>query len=69
MPVAKLRQVGSSVMVAVPPALLEQLQLPFVARMMTGGDFARIRGVTRSLTGLGLSTQRVVGCDQPRVLD
>ncbi len=43
--------------------------VPLVAPITIGGDFARMRGFTVSLTGLGLNTQGVVRCDQPRVLD
>ena len=43
--------------------------VPLVAPITNGGDFARVRGFTVSLTGLGLNTQGVVRCDQPRVLD
>jgi mRNA-degrading endonuclease toxin of MazEF toxin-antitoxin module len=43
--------------------------VPVVAPITIGGDFARVRGFAVSLTGLGLTTQGVVRCDQPRAMD
>ena len=43
--------------------------VPVVVPITMGGDFARVRGFAVSLTGLGLNTQGVVRCDQPRTLD
>lgn len=43
--------------------------VPVVAPITIGGDFARVRGFTVNLSGLGLSAQGVVRCDQPRTMD
>jgi mRNA interferase ChpB len=42
---------------------------PVVLPITGGGDYARIKGFAVSLSGLGLNTQGVVRCDQPRTLD
>jgi mRNA interferase ChpB len=47
----------------------KQFRLPIIAPITRGADFARVRGFTVSLTGLGLKIDGVVRCDQPRVLD
>lgn len=44
-------------------------QLPVIVPITMGGEFARVAGLTVSLMGLGLRTEGVVRCDQPRVLD
>lgn len=43
--------------------------LPVCAAITQGGDYARVRGFTVSLSGLGLKTQGVVRLDQIRGLD
>jgi mRNA-degrading endonuclease toxin of MazEF toxin-antitoxin module len=40
-----------------------------VLPITTGGNFARVRGFTVSLTGAGTRTAGVIRCDQPRALD
>ena len=35
----------------------------------TGGNFARVRGFTVSLTDAGIRTTGAIRCDQPRALD
>jgi mRNA interferase ChpB len=42
---------------------------PIVAPITTGGQFARIAGLTVSLSGVGLRTTGVVRCDQLRTID
>jgi mRNA-degrading endonuclease toxin of MazEF toxin-antitoxin module len=43
--------------------------LPVVVPITQGGNFSRVQGYTVSLMGLPISTQGVVLCSQPRVLD
>ena len=43
--------------------------LPIVAPITSGGDFARIAGFTVPLSGCGTTTNGVVRLDQLRVLD
>lgn len=43
--------------------------MPIVVPITQGGNFSRIRGYTVSLMGLPISTQGVILCNQPRVLD
>ena len=69
-PAAGHEQRGERRVVILSPAEFNRAtNVPLVAPITTGGDFARMRGFTVSLTGLGLTTQGVVRCDQPRVLD
>jgi mRNA interferase ChpB len=43
--------------------------VPVVLPITSGGNFARVYGIAVSLSGIGLTMQGVVRCDQPRVLD
>jgi mRNA interferase ChpB len=42
---------------------------PVVLPITTGGTFARTQGFAVRLSGLSLTTDGIVRCDQPRVLD
>jgi mRNA-degrading endonuclease toxin of MazEF toxin-antitoxin module len=54
----------------VSPGVFNQLtKVPIVLPITTGGNFARVRGFTVSLTDVGTRTTGVVRCDQPRALD
>jgi mRNA interferase ChpB len=44
-------------------------KVPIVLPITTGGNFARVRGFTVSLTGAATRTAGVIRCDQPRALD
>jgi mRNA interferase ChpB len=70
-PTAGHEQRGERRVVILSPAEFNRLTggVPLVAPITTGGDFARMRGFAVSLSGLSLTTQGVVRCDQPRVLD
>jgi mRNA-degrading endonuclease toxin of MazEF toxin-antitoxin module len=46
-----------------------QLGTPIVTPITSGGDFARMRGFTVSLTGAGTNASGVVLCHQVRALD
>jgi len=46
-----------------------QLGVPIVVPITTGGDFARARGFAVSLSGAGTSATGVVLCHRPRALD
>jgi len=46
-----------------------RVNLPIIAPITTGGDFARVAGFTVSLSGCGTRTTGVVRCDQLRSLD
>ena len=57
-------------MLVVSPAAFNRLtKVPIVLPITTGGNFARVRGFTVSLTGAGTRTAGVIRCDQPRALD
>ncbi len=69
-PTAGHEQQGERRVVILSPAAFNRLTgTPLVAPITTGGVFARTLGFAVSLTGLGLGTDGVVRCDQPRVLD
>jgi mRNA-degrading endonuclease toxin of MazEF toxin-antitoxin module len=57
------------VLVVSPAAFNKLTGVPVVAPITTGGNFAHMRGFAVSLSGLGLSTDGVVRCDQPRALN
>ena len=57
------------VLVVSPGAFNRLTRVPIVLPIPTGGNFARIRGFTVSLTGAGTPTAGVIRCDQPRALD
>lgn len=42
---------------------------PVVLPITSGGDYARTKGFSVPLTGSGLETTGVIGCDQPRTVD
>ena len=69
-PVEGREQRGRRPVLIVSPADFNKLtQLPVIVPITAGGEFARVAGFTVSLMGLGLKTEGVVRCDQPRVLD
>ena len=57
------------VLVVSPGAFNRLTRVPIVLPITTGGNFARVRGFTVSLTDAGTRTTGVVRCDQPRALD
>jgi mRNA interferase ChpB len=57
------------VLVVSPGAFNRLTKVPIVLPITTGGNFARVRGFTVSLTGAGTRTAGVIRCDQPRALD
>lgn len=68
-PTAGQEQRGERRVVILTTAAFNRMtNVPIVAPVTIGGDFARVRGFTVSLTGLGLNTQGVVRCDQPRAM-
>ncbi len=69
-PTAGHEQAGERRVLIVSPAAFNRLtNVPIVAPITTGGDFARLRGFAVSLTGAGMETQGIVRCDQVRSLD
>ena len=63
-------QRGHRPVLVVSPGVFNQLtKVPIVLPITTGGNFARVRGFTVSLTDVGTRTTGVVRCDQPRALD
>ena len=57
------------VLVVSPGAFNRLTRVPIVLPITTGGNFARVRGFTVSLTDARTRTTGVVRCDQPRALD
>jgi mRNA interferase ChpB len=57
------------VLVVSPGAFNRLTKVPIVLPITTGGNFARVRGFTVSLTGAGTRTAGVIRCDQPRALE
>jgi mRNA interferase ChpB len=47
----------------------QRMNMPIIAPITGGGDFARVAGFTVSLSGCGTRTTGVVRCDQLRSLD
>lgn len=63
-------QRGERPVVVISPKSFNDLTgVPIVVPMTSGGNFARVRGFAVDLTGVGLTVQGIVRCDQPRVLD
>jgi len=57
------------VMVVSSAAYHQKTNMPIIAPITGGGDFARNAGFTVSLSGCGTQTTGVVRCDQLRSLD
>jgi len=57
------------VLIVSPDAFNAATQTPVVVPITTGGAFARNRGFTVSLTGVGIQTVGVIRCDQLRSID
>ncbi len=57
------------VLIVSPGAFNRLTKTPVVLPITTGGNFARTAGFTVSLMGVGLNTNGVVRCDQPRAID
>jgi mRNA-degrading endonuclease toxin of MazEF toxin-antitoxin module len=62
-------QAGPRFVLIVSPREFNRLGTPLVCPITQGGQFARERGFTVSLSASGTQTQGVVLCHQPRVLD
>ncbi len=62
-------QKGPRYVIIVSPRAFNELGTPLVCPITQGGDFARSKGFAVSLMGTGTSTQGVILCNQPRVLD
>jgi mRNA-degrading endonuclease toxin of MazEF toxin-antitoxin module len=63
-------QRGRRPVLVVSPGVFNQLtKVPIVLPITTGGNFARVRGFTVSLTDVGTRTTGLIRCDQPRALD
>ena len=63
-------QSGRRPVIVVSQGVFNQLtRVPIVLPITTGGNFARVRGFTVSLTNVGIRTTGVIRCDQPRALD
>ncbi len=57
------------VLIVSPTPFNRVTRVPVVLPITTGGDFARTKGFTVSLSGAGTETTGVIRCDQPRALD
>jgi mRNA-degrading endonuclease toxin of MazEF toxin-antitoxin module len=69
-PIEGHEQRGRRPVLVVSPGVFNQLtQVPIVLPITTGGNFARVRGFTVSLTDVGTRTTGVIRCDQPCALD
>ena len=62
-------QAGRRYILIVSPRDFNRFGTPLVCPITQGGNFARDKGFAVSLSGLGMKTQGVVLCNQPRVLD
>jgi mRNA-degrading endonuclease toxin of MazEF toxin-antitoxin module len=67
-PTTGTEQRGQRLVVVVSTGRHNRLFTPVVAPI-TGGGHPRQHGFAVPLTGLGLATQGIVRCDQPRALD
>lgn len=68
-PIQGREQAGARYVLILSPKAFNRLGTPLVCPITQGGNLARHTGFAVSLTGLGLRTQGVVLCHQPRVLD
>jgi mRNA interferase ChpB len=68
-PIQGREQAGKRYVIIVSPREFNRLGTPLVCPITQGGNFARDRGFAVPLSGAGTSTQGVVLCNQPRVLD
>jgi mRNA interferase ChpB len=68
-PIAGREQAGTRYVLIVSPRDFNRLGTPLVCPITQGGEFARSRGFAVSLSGVGITAQGVVLCNQPRVLD
>lgn len=68
-PIRGREQAGKRYVLVVSPSEFNRLGTPLVCPITLGGNFARDRGFAVSLSGLGMQTQGVVLCNQPRTLD
>src|SRR5271156_5929313 len=68
-PIQGREQAGKRYVMIVSPRDFNRLGTPLVCPITQGGDFARSKGFAVSLSGLGINTQGIVLCNQPRVLD
>jgi mRNA interferase ChpB len=68
-PIRGREQAGKRYVIIVSPRAFNRLGTPLVCPITQGGNFARDQGFAVSLSGVGTSTQGVVLCNQPRVLD
>src|SRR3984893_13266482 len=62
-------QRGRRPVLVVSPGAFNQLRVPIVLPITSGGSFARTAGFAVSLADAGTRTTGVVRCDQPRALD
>lgn len=69
-PISGREQQGTRPVLVVSPTPFNRMtRIPIVLPITSGGDFARARGFTVSLSGAGTETTGVIRCDQPRALD
>jgi mRNA interferase ChpB len=69
-PTSGHEQEGSRPVLIISKASFNRLtQVPIVLPITSGGNFARIAGLTVSLMGAGTETVGIVRCDQLRALD
>ena len=68
-PIKGREQAGGRYVLVVSPKAFNNLGTPLVCPITQGGQFARHTGFAVSLSGVGINTQGVVLCNQPRVLD
>lgn len=68
-PIRGREQVGARYVLVVTDALFNRASVPIVVPITSGGEFARFRGFTVSLSGAGTRSSGVVLCNQLRAID
>ena len=68
-PVKGREQANARYVLIISPRAFNRLGAPIIAPITAGGEFARVQGMTVSLSGAGTRAIGVVLCHQIRVLD
>jgi mRNA interferase ChpB len=68
-PIKGREQAGPRYILVLSPSAFNQLGIVLAVPITSGGEFARVKGFTVSLAGIGLKTDGVILCHQIRALD
>lgn len=68
-PIKGREQANPRYVLILTPKAFNEVAIPVVVPITTGGDYARTKGFTVSLSGAGTATTGVILCHQLRALD